>query len=110
MPGVTPQRFTADALTETDTFMLAFIRETSLSKPNQLRQVGMAVTAPHPARDEGSVDLIQSPGKPGGQMRIELQGSNNFWLPFRPDLRRAQMATQKNDQGRSLTCVHHEDA
>src|SRR5438046_10749343 len=35
-------------LTETDTFMLAFILETSLSKPDQQRHVGKAVTAPHP--------------------------------------------------------------
>ena len=56
MPGVTPQLVTAAVLTETDTFMLAFILETSLSKPNQLRLTEMAVTASHPARDERSVE------------------------------------------------------
>jgi hypothetical protein len=61
----------------------------SLSKPLGSRQIRRAVTAPPSARRQGQSNRLTD--------RFELQGSNIF-----------DGLLKQNDQGRSLTCVHHE--
>jgi hypothetical protein len=66
----------------------------SLSKPFGSRPIRKAVTAPPPARRQGQSNRpdVKQPSD-----RFELQGSNIF-----------DGLLKQNDQGRSLTCVHHE--
>src|SRR5687768_9760869 len=83
-------------LTETDTFKTVFIHEMSLSKPVGFRLSPTSCYCPNPAKDQGQSQqyhFLRS-----SIIENCLQGSNIL-----------DGLLKKNDQGRSLTCMHHEE-
>ena len=86
-------------LTEADTFTTVFILEMSLSIPVGLRLIQPAVTAPSPAKASGSAGSTRPKVLLPAGLLHRMQGSNIF-----------DGLLKQNDQGRSLTCVHHENA